>query len=195
MLTDHDYQIAADRLGCHVAAIKAFASVESAGGGYLSDGRPKVQYEPHVMYRQVRNKFGEEKAEEFADKYPDLVSRKAGGYHSLVKEHEDMGRAADLIDRDCALQSASWGAFQIMGYHWERLGYTRLQSFINAMYRSEVDQLDCFVRFIKADQRLHNAIQKLDWATAARIYNGPNYARFNYDKKMQEAFERFGGNE
>lgn len=36
------YKEAADVLGCNEAAIKAVASVESAGSGFLADGRAKI---------------------------------------------------------------------------------------------------------------------------------------------------------
>lgn len=193
MLSDQDYQKAANSIGCDTAAVKAFASVESAGSGFLPDGRPKVQFEPHVMFRRVKSKFGEKYAQMMAEQFPDQISRGYGKYLPLVREHEEMGIAADNIDRDCALESASWGAFQIMGYHWNYLGYESLQQFVNAMYRSEASQLDAFVRFILRDHRLVKALQTKDWETAARIYNGPAYKKFNYHIKMQEAFNRFNG--
>lgn len=193
MLSENDYQKAADSIGCKVAAVKAFAVVESSGSGFLNDGRPKVQFEPHVMFRRVKSKFGDKFAQMMAEQFPNQISRGYGSYLPLIREHEEMGIAAENIDRDCALESASWGAFQIMGYHWKYLGYEKLQDFVNAMYRSEADQLDAFVRFIKRDSRLVRALKDLDWEVAARIYNGPAYSKFNYHIKMQEAFNRFNG--
>lgn len=191
-LTDSDYKSAALWLGVPVAAIKAVASVESAGSGFLPDGRPKILFERHVMFRQVSSKLGRAKAEAFAKANPSLVNETAGGYLGDAKEHDRLGQAANL-DRDCALQSASWGKFQIMGYHWKALGYESLQAFINAMYKSEGEQLDAFSRFIKVDSRLHQALKALDWKTFASIYNGPGYAKNQYDKKMSDAYKRAGG--
>ena len=103
-----------------------------------------------------------------------------------------MARAAQVIDRQCALESASWGAFQIMGYHWKTCGYETLQQFINAQ-QTAAGQLNSFVRFIQADSRLSRALKAKDWATFARIYNGPGYAANKYDVKLAAADKKFGG--
>ena len=191
-LLETDFQAAAARLGVSVPAVKAVASVESNGGGFLPDGRVKVQYEPHVMYRQLASNFDRARADKELVAHPDLVAKKAGSYQSLDKEDKDMNRAAQLIDRTSALESASWGAFQIMGYHWKTLQYTTLQGFINNQYTA-AGQLETFVRFIQADPRLLKALRGKDWATFARIYNGPNYAANKYDTKLAAVFKQYGG--
>lgn len=191
-LLETDFQAAAARLGVSVPAVKAVATVESNGGGFLPDGRVKVQYEPHVMYRQLASNFDRARADKELVAHPDLVAKKAGSYQSLDKEDKDMNRAAQLIDRTSALESASWGAFQIMGYHWKTLQYTTLQGFINNQYTA-AGQLETFVRFIQADPRLLKALRGKDWATFARIYNGPGYAANKYDTKLAAAYKQFGG--
>ena len=191
-LLETDFQAAAARLGVSVPAVKAVATVESNGGGFLPDGRVKVQYEPHVMYRQLASNFDRARADKELVAHPDLVAKKAGSYQPLDKEDKDMNRAAQLIDRTSALESASWGAFQIMGYHWKTLQYTTLQGFINDQYTA-AGQLETFVRFIQADPRLLKALSGKDWAAFARIYNGPNYAANKYDTKLAAAFKQYGG--
>ena len=191
-LVEQDYQSAANRLVADLSAVKAVATVESNGGGFLSDGRVKGQYEPHVMYKQLTTKFGKARADKELSAHPDLVALKPGSYQSLDKEDKDMNRAAQVVDRQCALESASWGAFQIMGYHWKTCGYPTLQSFINAQYTA-AGQLDTFVRFILADSRLVRALKAKDWVTFARIYNGPAYAKNQYDTKLAAADKKFGG--
>lgn len=191
-LTEKDYQRAANQLGVPIAAVKAVASVESNGGGFLSDGRVKVQYEPHVMYQRVKLKFGQARADKELKAHPDLLALKPGSYQKLDQEDKDMDRAATLIDRQCALESASWGAFQIMGYHWKTCGYPTQQAFINAQY-SDAGQLDTFVRFVNADVRLVRALQQRNWAKFAEVYNGPGYKANKYDTKMASAYAQFGG--
>ena len=192
-LTETDFRTAGNALGVQVAAVKAITEVESAGSGFLADGRPKVLFERHIMYRQARAKFGQAKADAFARKYPHIISQKPGGYGKQSAEPDRMAEASDLIDRECALESASWGLFQVMGYHWRRLRYPSLQTFINAMYRDEAAHLESFVRFIEADPALHRALKALDWAQVGRRYNGPNYAANSYDVKLSQAYKRAGG--
>lgn len=191
-LSEQDFQAAAARLGASVSAVKAVATVESNGGGFLADGRVKVQYEPHVMYRQLASNFNRARADKELVAHPDLVAKKAGSYQPLDKEDKDMNLAAQLIDRTSALESASWGAFQIMGYHWKALDYPTLQGFINDQYTA-AGQLETFVRFILADPRLVKALRGKDWATFARIYNGPGYAANKYDAKLASAYKQLGG--
>ena len=120
--------------------------------------------------------------------YPQICNPKSGGYGLVKDQHERLDQAAAL-DRELALQSASWGLFQIMGFHYERLGLT-LQEFVNSAYRSTRDHLELFVRFILGDSRLVKALQARDWRAFARLYNGPGYAKNRYDKKMAAAYER-----
>lgn len=191
-LTENDFKEAANLLGVPVASIKAVAEVESAGSGFLPDGRVKVQYEPHIMYRRLKEHFGQARADRELKAHPGLVATRSGSYQSLDKEDKDMNRAAQLIDRTSALESASWGAFQIMGYHWKTISYPTLQKFINDQYSAR-GQLMSFVKFIQADSRLLRALRQKDWTTFARIYNGPNFAANKYDTKMAQAEARHRG--
>lgn len=97
---------------------------------------------------------------------------------------------ATLIDRHSALESASWGLPQIMGYHWKALGMSGIQEFVNMMYKGEAGQLDVMVRFIEIDPALHLALRRHDWNSFARIYNGPNYAAGSYHTKLQKAYAK-----
>ncbi len=184
-LSPQDFQNAANKLGVSVPHVKAVTEVESQGDGFLPDGRPKILFERHIFRKRLI-----EKGVSVQNTPNDIVNAASGGYQGGVKEHDRLARAA-AIDRDAALESASWGMFQIMGYHWKMLGYPSLQAFINAMYADEASQLDAFVRFIQADPRLLRALKNQDWSTFAKIYNGP--ATQGYDVKLASAFKRAGG--
>jgi len=158
--------------------------VESRGG-FLPDKRPKILFERHYFSRLTKGKFDAA--------HPDISNPKWGGYGAGgANQYDRLGRAIAL-NRDAALQSASWGLFQIMGYHWKTLGYPTLQAFINAMYYSEGDQLDAFVRFVKANPKLHEALKRQDWRAFSLLYNGPEYERNSYHTKLEAAFKSAGG--
>lgn len=193
-LTPANISEAAQHLGVSVASIRAIIDIESRGDGFLPSGHPVILFERHVMFRQVRDTFGKERAESWAKEHPDLINPVAGGYGTTASQPGRMERAAEL-SRDCALQSASWGLFQIMGYHWKALGYASLQTFINAMYRDEAAQLFAFTRFIKINPTLHAALKNRDWVKVARLYNGPAYAAHNYHGRLQEAYAKHTGKE
>ncbi|WP_159223367.1 N-acetylmuramidase family protein [Pantoea brenneri] len=184
-----DYQRAADIIGCSVYAVQAVATVESNGDGMLPDGRPKILFERHVMYQRYKAAVGQAQADIAVLKWPGVVNSKPGGYSTGPGEHDRLALAV-AINRNCALESCSWGAFQIMGYHWKALGYPSLQDFVNAMYKGESAQLDAFIRFIMADQVLVAALRDKNWAKFARRYNGPAYATNRYDVKMAAAYDR-----
>lgn len=184
MLTENDYTKAANALGVEVAVIKAVVKVESRGSGFLPTGEPVILFERHWMYKLLKRKTGKEPT------LTDVCTPKAGGYVGGAGEHGRLNKAVS-VDRECALQSASWGLFQIMGFHWQTLGYTSLQEFINAQYKSEAAQLDTFIRFIKVNPGIKNAMVAKDWAKVARLYNGPSYAENFYDTKLQAAYNTF----
>lgn len=189
-LTEADYAWAAEFLNDDIPSIKAVREVESPQGGFLPDGRVTILYERHVMYRQLyANGIN---PDPLALKYPDIVNKKAGGYLGKAAEYKRLD-AAKLLDVNSALESCSWGAYQIMGFHWKLLGFSSVQAFVDKMKESERGQLECFVRFIKANPSLLKAIRQDDWATFARYYNGSNYRKNLYDEKLAAAFKKHGG--
>lgn len=189
---------AAKRLDVPLASIYAVNEVESAGAGFLPNGKPKILFERHQMYRQLCTSRHPDDdvaalkrhADELAAQYPSLINPTPGGYAGGVAEHQRLAQAR-LIDDTAALESASWGAFQIMGYHATRLGYESVQAFAEAMASGEPAQLEAFVRYIEADPALLKALRTRKWADFAKLYNGPAYARNLYDVKLQRAFERY----
>jgi hypothetical protein len=103
-------------------------------------------------------------------------------------QHGRLERAA-AINRDAALESCSWGMFQIMGFNWNRCGVNSLQEFVNAMYKGEDAQLQIFVNYIiKAG--LSDEIRDKRWAAFARQYNGAGYAANKYDIKLAAAYKK-----
>lgn len=200
LLRNNDLVIAAERLGVPLASIYAVNEVESKGKGFLDNGKPVILFERHIMYRQLataRN-AGDDPAElkrhadQLATANPALANPKPGGYIGGTAEHQRLAMAR-LIDDTCALESASWGAFQIMGFHWKRLGYASVQDFVAAMSAGESQQFDAFTRFIETDPVLHKALKARKWAEFAKLYNGPDYLRNLYDTKLQRAYERHAG--
>jgi LysM repeat protein len=182
-LTDADWQRAATALGVDVAAIKAVAQVEAAGSGFLADGRPKILFEAHIFSDKTNGQFDRSNPNISSPRWNrELYAGGAGEYPRLQQ--------AMNLDRNAALQSASWGKFQIMGFNHKAAGYNSVEAFVQDMYKSEGKQLDAFVNFIKADPAMHSALKRLDWAGFAERYNGPGYAANNYDTKMRDAYNR-----
>lgn len=189
-LIDCDYKVSARRLRCDEAAIRAVSDVEARGAGFLYDAdtkqwRIKILFERHIMHRLLDKKLGREKALEHVRLSPDVVNTRSGGYSGGNAEHARLKKAR-RIDKDLGLESASWGAFQIMGFHWQRLGYKSAVDYVLTVSKGEPEQLEAFCRFIETDRRLLNAIRSRDWALFAEVYNGRDYKKNQYDTKMRD---------
>ena len=82
--------------------------------------------------------------------------------------------------------------FQIMGFHWESLGYASAKAFVDLMYKSEGEHLKAFAKFMKVNNLVRH-LKTLNWAKFARGYNGPGYAANKYDTKMADAYKKHQG--
>lgn len=180
-LQPEDFHRAADALGVDVPSIKAVAQIEAPNGGFLASGEPTILFERHIFSRRTAGKFDKS--------HPAISNPSPGGYGPTSAQHGRLAQAAAL-DRTAALESASWGKFQIMGFNHQAAGFMTLQGFINAMYESEGKQLDAFVSFLKNDRAgaLQRALKAADWETFARLYNGPAYAKHNYHGRLRDAY-------
>lgn len=176
-----DYQSAADKLGTDVAAIKAVAEVESNGVTNWPDGRPPILFEAHW--------FGKLTGYRFNDSHPGISSR-AWNRALYIGGPKEYGRLeeARALDENAALQSASYGAFQVMGFNFHSLGFSTVQDMVAAM-QTAAGQLDCFVRFIEANPPIKYALQQHDWDDFSARYNGPG-AIDTYAPKIRAAYER-----
>ncbi|WP_447894227.1 N-acetylmuramidase domain-containing protein [Vreelandella sp. GE22] len=191
VLRQIDLVNAAERLGVELAAVMAVNEVESRGKGFHiggpRNGQPVILFERHIMRRQLQhhgiNPVPYQRAQ------PDIVNASPGGYVGGHREHDRRERAAN-IHYPASIESASWGLFQIMGFHWKNLGYESAAHYAASMATDEPSQLAAFVRFIEADKAIHAALRRHDWADFARRYNGPNYAANDYDTKMAAAYRR-----
>jgi hypothetical protein len=191
LLSQTDIESAAEQLGVDIATVHAVKAVESRGRGFLDDGRPVILFERHIMRRRLaKNGFNRGEIHALCTRYPGLVSKTPGGYRGLAAEHFRLNNARKIDDAS-ALESCSWGLFQIMGYHWERLGFESAQAFVNAMTLNEGNQLYAFVGFVQSDPDMLAALQAKDWAGFARRYNGPGYRKNQYDTRLARAYARY----
>lgn len=183
-LTRNDFIDDAKLIGCDVEAVMAVASVESRGGGFDPEGFPKTLFEGHWFYKLTKGKF--------AASYPTLCFPKWTTAHYGKTWQQEKARlsAAVALDRNAALQSASWGMFQIMGFNHGRCGFKTVQQFVTAMCKDENTQLEAFTQFIIASG-LADEMRGRRWADFARLYNGPGYAKNKYDTKLEKAYSKF----
>lgn len=186
-LTQASIDRAARDLACEPAAIHAVIEVESPHGGYLHDGRVVILFERHIFWRQLEA-AGLDPASLGAP--ASVLSEQRGGYVGGAGEYQRLA-LAQRYGAEQAMESCSWGRFQIMGYHARALGYPDASAMAADFARGEGDQLAAFCRFIEHVQpELLKALQARKWAAFARGYNGPAYAENLYDTRLARAYAR-----
>lgn len=183
-LTEQDFKEAAYKLGCEVAAIKAVAEVESKGSGFNPDGSVVTLFEGHWFYKLTK--------EPYSKTHPHLSYKKwtKAFYGKNWQSRKARLLEAMSLNREAAIMSASWGKFQIMGFHWQKLGYESVEDFYCKMNESEGAQLDAFVRYVQVFG-LADELQRKDWAGFALGYNGVQYNVNRYDSKIAAAYKKF----
>ncbi|WP_309893989.1 N-acetylmuramidase domain-containing protein [Archangium sp.] len=178
-LTAQGIEACAHKLSVQPADIWTVLRVEARGCGYFADRRPVILFERHIFSRRTQGRFDAQA--------PDISNRKAGGYAGGVAEYQRLERAMAL-DAQAALESASWGMAQVMGFHANDLGYGTADSFVRRMMTSEDEQLGALASYILRND-LAKALRDHDWATFARGYNGSGYEKNQYDKKLADAYK------
>lgn len=159
--------------------IEAVAKIESNGNGFNTDGTPKTLFEGHIFYRLTKGKFGISNIS-----YPKWTKK----YYATTAQGEKQRlEKACALDRENALQSASWGKFQIMGFNYKYCGFKNVQNFVNAMYKNEKEHLKAFLKFCKSKDILKHLKNKNFKAFAYR-YNGKFYYKNQYDTKIETLY-------
>lgn len=177
-LSDADIATAAAQLGIEPALIAAVAQIESRGDGFLPDKRPKILFERHVFSRRTGGIYDQS--------HPD-ISGPAGGYGLGGTHQYDRLEEAVQLDRDAALQSASWGRFQVMGFNYEVCGFDDVEAFVQAMMRSEAEHLAAMIAFCTHNDLIDD-LSAHDWATFTEGYNGPGQVS-HYSALLAQAYE------
>jgi hypothetical protein len=182
---------AAKSLGIEPAALLAVAAVESGGVAFaIIDGRrePLIRFEGHYFDRLLSSE------KQAVARAAGLSSPIAGAVPNPVSQSGrwDLLARAARIDRQAAYESVSWGLGQVMGAHWRKLRFAAVGDFVALARRDVAGQAEIMARFIDSEG-LSAALAAQDWAAFARGYNGPLYARSNYDGRVAAAYAEYGG--
>lgn len=179
-------------LGCEPAALKAVEEVESGGrGGFLPSGRAQILFEGHQFYKRLKESQSEAFAKQIAERFPNICYPKwdKSKYKGGEGEWERLiiARSVDPIIADMC---ASWGRFQIMGFNFALCGCSSVVEMVKIMSESATEQFRLFANFLKSSGCL-SSLQKKQWATFAKKYNGAGYAQNRYDTKLAAAYSKF----
>ncbi|GGX24116.1 N-acetylmuramidase domain-containing protein [Aquimarina muelleri] len=200
LLSEQDVKDFAHQYGLELAMIKAVNEIESNGKGFLICGRPRILFEGHVFWRELE-KRGINVTQFVSENNKDVLYKKwtkthykggSGEYDRLEKATKI---SSDKAFKEAAYCSASWGSFQIMGYHYSTLGYPSIDNFVSKMYEHEREHLNAFGKFIKTTsfkgKKLIDWVKEKNWERFAEGYNGPAYKKNKYDSKLKNAYLRY----
>jgi hypothetical protein len=191
-LTNEMIKDLANRLGIEPALLKSVQIVEAAGrDGFLSDGRPQILFEGHIMYKEFHKKFPDRDLDYLCKRFSTVFYPKwdKSKYFGGLGEYKRLELAKE-IDEECALKATSWGMFQIMGFNHNLCGCKDVFDFVHKMSESHEKQLELMYYFMNNSGCLKELKEK-DWAGFAKKYNGPEYAQNAYDQKLRNAYENF----
>jgi hypothetical protein len=183
--------------------------------GFWADGRLKNLFEAHYMWRRLvargidpkvlnqhdpklcfsPNDYGQlaQKARVYGTKNWDKLDRiRAFGSEQGKRLHPNDPAAAGKVFesyKQASQESCSWGLPQVMGSHYARLGFPGVYELRNFMEKSEANQLDVMMRFIKT-AGLIDELREQDWVGLARGYNG-SAAVAKYSGLLRAAYGEF----
>ena len=211
-LTQDQIKELALKYGIEYATLRAVIEVESKGHGFYADGSPIILFEPHIFWKELdkinyislRTKMQKMAPTLLYPKWKTYPYGPSSSQHSKLKQAKalvfkvlpklDICINSDFVIVNkieaAAISSTSWGLGQVMGFHWESLGYMSAHDFEMKMAESELNQLDAMMRFC-VKNNLIGALKEKNWATFANGYNGSSYKVNKYDTKLKAAYESF----
>ena len=150
------------------AGVKAFAAAETGGKGFAEDtGKILIQFEPAW----------------FRKKAPYAPSG-AWSLNGVERQNKEWLAFNDAFakNKDAAMQSTSIGLGQIMGFHYQRLGYAGVGAMWDDAKKGIDRQVFQMVKFLMTDPMLKNALKPKpggltaeDFYTMASRYNGAGF--------------------
>lgn len=186
--TADEIEKAAREFGLEPKALLAIAEVESAGQVFAKvDGRnePLIRFEGHYFDRRLSG-AAQEKA-----RAAGIASPTAGAVanpRSQVARWQLIEQAAE-IDRAAAYESTSWGLGQVMGAHWQWLGFDTVDGLVEEARSGAAGQARLMARYIDKSG-LTTALNAHDWEAVGHGYNGPGFAKNGYHLKLAEAYRQ-----
>lgn len=186
--TADEIEKAAREFGLDPKALLAIAEVESAGQVFAKvDGRnePLVRFEGHYFDRRLSGDRQETaRAAGLASPTAGLVAnpRSQAARWRLIEQ-------AAEVDRQAAYESTSWGLGQVMGAHWQWLGFATVDGLVEEARSGAAGQARLMARYIDKSG-LTTALNAHDWEAVGHGYNGPGFAKNGYHLKLAEAYRQ-----
>ncbi len=195
LLSEQDLIDFSNQFDLELAIVKAVNEVESNGKGFLIDGHPKILFEGHIFWSELKKRGIDPRIyvnsntqdilfENYTKKYY------VGGAGEYTRLQKAINLGSDKKIADAANSAASWGLFQIMGFNATSIGYGSIDEFVEKMKLNEGEHLKAFGLFLKKNN-LIGLLRNKNWASFALKYNGPAYKTNRYYEKLARAYAKY----
>jgi hypothetical protein len=193
-----------ERLDVPKSSLLAVLMVESYGEPFGPDGRPIIRFENHIFHDRWGKKNPDlyDQHFRFATEPGDKrwhnhwfrvdpngewihLHQKSSDSQKIEWEAFDFART---LDNDAAINSASFGLGQVIGFNAEQSGYDDLSTFVEDMNDIRLQVL-AMVEFIRNGKTMLEALWERDFYKFAREYNGPGQPEYYGNRIAQFAEE------
>ncbi|MBV7330239.1 N-acetylmuramidase family protein [Chloroflexi bacterium TSY] len=184
----------AEQYGLEEKLARAVVGLESGGRGF-SNGRLLIRFEAHVFLYSLAGAECHMGIDYFVygnpiwtgHMYRAHVNEAFQEYHGYQDLEWHALEVASRINLEKAYASASYGAPQIMGVHWQLLGYSSPKAMVQAFEQGEDEQIRAMFRWMETTGCIEHlrAGRFLEFAT---IYNGagqPEYYAEKLEKRLR----------
>lgn len=182
-----------------VACTVAVLCVESSGKGFEQNNanRMIIRFENHKFWKY----WGKHNIEKFrahfayssnkvwtGHKWRKSDKEEWRGFHGNQRKEWEVFEFARSLDADAAMLSISMGAPQIMGFHYERIGYQSVNEMFEAFSTDISKHIQGLFDFFSST--MVRNLREQDFVSFARYYNG-NGQKEKYGKWINDHFESF----
>jgi len=169
--------------------LHAFMDVEAAGSGFDSKNRLTLLPEPHIFYRLLENSGNKSLLKKAVSQGIAYKKWRTKPYPRSNDAKYELLKRMMLINEEIALQSCSWGLFQIMGFNFKKAGFTSAAEMVAVFLTDEEEHLKAVINFLKAS-KLDDDLRAHRWNILEDIYNGGGFNGF-YAKKLEKSFNKW----
>ena len=180
--TDADIESIAAGASIEAAALRAFRQIEAPRGPFDDQGRVTILFERHHFWKRTT-------ATQRVAAGPAICNATAGNYGSNAGQYAKLQKAF-AINEKAALESASWGSGQTMGFNSGLIGYKNAAAMVTAYADSEVTQIEGIAEYLRATKLLA-PLRAKNWVRVAVGYNGSGQAKHNYSGRLAIAYAGF----
>ncbi len=180
-----------------IATAIAVLAVESGGNGYGKSGKVLIRFENHLFNRFFGKTNQDIYDEHFkysprqqwkSHLFRKKISDKWITFHGNQEKEWEVLTFARSLDNDAALRSASYGAPQILGTNFKRIGYKSVEEMLNNFEKNI--RFHIFGLFDFFNPKMIKHLQNNEFEGFAKYYNGRGQAK-KYGKYIETHYKTF----